>query len=274
MAQRYLNTFQDTSAYNEFAQTSEFVTPNISYCIEENKVIYNRFEKYKYVDLGLPSGTLWAECNVGADSSTDKGLYFAWGDIAGRPASQIDIDNDFGWHDYKFANTSDDDLNDNNSFTKYKPSDNKTVLDLDDDAAYVNWGPKWHIPAINQWQELLDETYTDITYDASTDSALITSKINGNTLIFPFFSLYDSESAVYSSNALSCNLETYEICDNNVAKECYSIRLYKVHDTTIRIGYFENDNIYRCTPFFIRPVKVNPGETNIVPTFIECVVIK
>lgn len=44
---------------------------------------------HEYVDLGLPSGTLWANMNVGANSETDNGLYFAWGETTGYTADQI-----------------------------------------------------------------------------------------------------------------------------------------------------------------------------------------
>ena len=36
-------------------------------------------DNHEYVDLGLPSGTLWATRNVGADKPEDIGDYFAWG---------------------------------------------------------------------------------------------------------------------------------------------------------------------------------------------------
>ncbi len=49
---------------------------------------------YEYVDLGLPSGTLWATYNVGATSPYEKGQYFAWGEVEPRE--------DFSWESYKF----------------------------------------------------------------------------------------------------------------------------------------------------------------------------
>lgn len=61
--------------------------PNVSLCAQENEVYYNpihdQFNGHAYVDLGLPSGTLWATMNVGANSPTDYGLYFAWGETQG-----------------------------------------------------------------------------------------------------------------------------------------------------------------------------------------------
>ena len=62
---------------------------------------------YDYVDFGLPSGTLWATCNVGASKPSDTGLYFQWGDTKGYTAEQVGKDKQFDWDDYK------DDLYDN-----------------------------------------------------------------------------------------------------------------------------------------------------------------
>ena len=53
---------------------------------------FNNTNGFSYVDLGLPSGTLWATCNVGADKPSDFGLYFQWGDIQGYTADQVGLD--------------------------------------------------------------------------------------------------------------------------------------------------------------------------------------
>ena len=45
--------------------------------------------EHEYVDLGFPNGTLWATMNVGANSETDYGLYFQWGDTQGYTAEQV-----------------------------------------------------------------------------------------------------------------------------------------------------------------------------------------
>ena len=59
MAQRYLNKFQDTSAYNTFRQSIEYVTPSVSYCVGDDTVMFDPIlPSHDYVDLGLPSGTL------------------------------------------------------------------------------------------------------------------------------------------------------------------------------------------------------------------------
>ena len=100
MAQRYLNKFQDTSAYNAFTQGSEYVTPSVSYCVEDNIVMFDPIlPVHEYVDLGLPSGTLWATCNIGADASYLPGLYFAWGETQGYTKEQVGIDKNFTYEE-------------------------------------------------------------------------------------------------------------------------------------------------------------------------------
>lgn len=102
---------------------------------------YSAEATYEYVDLGLPSGTLWAKMNAGAESETDTGLYFAWGETQGYTAEQVGVDKQFSWSDYKFNPSGD-----GSTFTKYNLTDNKVVLDAEDDAAAVNMGGEWHMP--------------------------------------------------------------------------------------------------------------------------------
>ena len=114
---------------------------------------YSAEATYEYVDLGLPSGTLWAKMNVGANSETDPGLYFAWGETEGYTAEQVGVDKQFTWADYKFNPSGD-----GSTFTKYNSTDGKAVLDLEDDAARANWGGDWHIPTKEQCIELFSGT--------------------------------------------------------------------------------------------------------------------
>ena len=95
-------------------------------------------DNHEYVDLGLPSGTLWATCNIGASIPEDMGDYFAWGETA--PKEKYDMDN------YKWYDSSSDKLTKYCTDDKYGTVDNKTELLPEDDAAYVNWGPMWRMP--------------------------------------------------------------------------------------------------------------------------------
>ena len=90
--------------------------------------------KYEFVDLGLPSETKWASCNVGAEKPEDFGLYFAWGETEGY--SGITSEKKFKWSDYKLCNGSNSTLTKYNYNSSYGTVDNLTTLEQVDDAAY------------------------------------------------------------------------------------------------------------------------------------------
>ena len=134
---------------------------------------------FEYVDLGLPSGTKWATCNVGADKETDYGLYFAWGETVGY--SRITSMKQFCLEDYKFSKYG------SNKFTKYNGTDRKNVLDLKDDAVQVNMGGKWHIPTKEQIKELMSNTESTwvSNYNGSgVNGILFTSKSDTSKKLF------------------------------------------------------------------------------------------
>ena len=109
------------------------------------------------VDLGLPSGKLWAKCNLGANSEEEYGLYYQWGETVGYTATQVGVDKQFDWSDYKY--------NSGSSFnpTKYASSDQKTQLDLEDDTVYASLGGNWRMPTQADFQELTANTTTEVT---------------------------------------------------------------------------------------------------------------
>ncbi|MBR6946892.1 MAG: hypothetical protein IKH53_02965 [Muribaculaceae bacterium] len=136
-----------------------------------------------WVDLGLPSGTLWATRNVGASAPEDYGDYFAWGETEQKDYYY------YNWSHYKWCNGS------SISLTKYCTDsnhgyngfvDNKTELDLEDDAAYVNWGASWRMPTNEQLQELINMYICNRmwTTQNGVGGYLITGP-NGNTLFLP-----------------------------------------------------------------------------------------
>ena len=128
-----------------------------------------------YVDLGLPSGTLWATCNIGANSPEEYGDYFAWGETTGSKVG--DNPTNIGWSQYF-------DTNDNgNTFKKYNNNGGLTELELAEDAAYVNWGPAWCIPSKEQYVELINSSYTttEWTTQNGVNGYKITSKMEGYT---------------------------------------------------------------------------------------------
>lgn len=127
-----------------------------------------------FVNLGLPSGTLWAKCNVGADNPEGFGNYFAWGET--EPKS------DYSWLTYKHS--SEDYLG---KITKYTKEDGITVLEDEDDAARVALGEGWFTPTRAQLWELVCGEYTIVEWTKynGVNGHLITSKVNGNSIFLP-----------------------------------------------------------------------------------------
>ena len=150
-------------------------------------VLEDPFNGYEYVDLGLPSGTLWAKCNVGAEKESDYGLYFQWGDVVGYRSDQVGSEEGkkyFYWTDYKYTITSRKPEPTIQVMTKYNDEDNKTTLELSDDAASVNMGGSWRMPSNEEYEELLNNTTNTWTTVSGVNGRLFTGN-NGNTLFFP-----------------------------------------------------------------------------------------
>ena len=143
-------------------------------------------EQHEYVDLGLPSGTLWATENI-KDADGNE-LYFAWGEVQGYTSGQVGTDKYFAWTgsnaDYKYGTYNDSDR-ENWGMEKYNKTDGKTELDVADDAATANWGEGWRMPTKEQFNELTANTTTAWTQVDGVNGLLCTSTANTNTLFFP-----------------------------------------------------------------------------------------
>lgn len=136
------------------------------------------------VDLGLPSGTKWANMNVGATSPEDYGLYFAWGETVGYGSDTSD-GHSFDWASYKYCKGSSTTMTKYCTNSSYGTVDNKTTLELSDDAARVNWGAPWRMPTYDEIKELLDNTTsTEMTLNG-VYGMRFTSKTNGNSIFLP-----------------------------------------------------------------------------------------
>ena len=136
------------------------------------------------VDLGLPSGTKWANMNVGAKKVEDYGLYFAWGETVGYTSDTSD-GRSFGWASYKWWNGSSKTLTKYCTEDSFGTVDNKTVLDLEDDAAYVNWGSAWRMPTQAEIKELMVNTTSTWTTVNGVNGRRFTSNTNGNSIFLP-----------------------------------------------------------------------------------------
>lgn len=171
----------------------------------------------EYVDLGLPSGTLWATCNVGADSPEKLGNSFAWGETEPKE--------DYLWDNYRHCMGSETTLtkycwyssNGYNGFT-----DNKKELDPEDDAATANWGSNWQMPSQEQMEELIYGGYVEILWTVlnGVNGMLFTSYSNGKSIFLPAGGFRSSEGI---DNGESSNGSSDGISGNvNVAGDYWS----------------------------------------------------
>ena len=130
------------------------------------------------VDLGLPSGTKWANMNVGAERPEDFGLYYAWGEYMGYTEDLTD-GRLFSWEHYKWSD------NTGATMLKYSTADGRKVLDLEDDAANVNWGGQWVMATAEEFNELIENTTSDMITRDGVYGRLFKSNVNDNTLFMP-----------------------------------------------------------------------------------------
>ena len=163
----YLKKFETQSAY-EAAQSS-LILPNVSLTVDNNTVHYNPSSptpptpSYESVDLGLPSGTLWAKWNVGATSETEYGNYYQYGKGA-------------------------DDFTVTSGESGYEGEE--VPLATSADTAAQVWGGQWHMPTQAQLEELTANT----TYEWATISGVNGGKFtaqNGNYIFIPAAGYYE-----------------------------------------------------------------------------------
>ena len=156
-------------------------------------------DEHAYVDLGLPSGLLWATCNVGADTPEAYGDYFAWGETTTKSTYDWSTyqysnggynDHPFGYDEFipyltKYCNDSDYGYN---GYT-----DNLTILEPSDDAATANWGEGWRMPTKAEFEELYNNTTVTWTQQGGVNGRLFTAS-NGNSLFLPAAGCRDGSS--------------------------------------------------------------------------------
>lgn len=140
----------------------------------------NTLNGHAYVDLGLPSGTLWATCNVGAKNPEDYGDYFAWGETQPKP--------NYSNNTYKYSKAKV-----HGEYTKYSYNaedgyngyvDKLTTLEPNDDAAAVNWGGSWRMPTKEECEELLKFTSKKVETIHRVKGMRLTGP-NGQSIFLP-----------------------------------------------------------------------------------------
>ena len=200
----YVRAYAVNSKGTAYGEEVSFTTK------EQSSIPSNGTENgHEYVDLGL--SVKWATCNVGASYPEDYGDYFAWGETTTKST--------YNWSTYKHCNNSKYVLKKYNTFGDYGVVDNKTILELSDDAAHVNMGGEWRMPTETEWAELREQcTWTWSTQDGINGYKVI-SNINGNSIFFP--------TAGCSNNI-----------DVGIAGYYWSIELYTTYYQTYNAYYY------------------------------------
>lgn len=196
----------------------------------------NNTAEAEWVDLGLPSGLLWAKCNLGATAPEKFGDYYAWGETMPK--------NEYSMATYSYYNQEGENyaLNKYNTQESEGHVDSLTVLEAADDAATSLLGDGARIPTAAEWQELLDNTTAEWTTRNGVQGYQLTAA-NGNSIFLPAAGWMDGDSHLdkNTGNYWSSSLET--LLPNNA-------HILNFGSTGLRVSNYER---FHGTP--IRPVR-------------------
>lgn len=196
------------------------------------------------VDMGNPTGIKWANMNVGAESVTDYGDYFAWGETMPyyqegysqeSPCTHwIDGKSGYNWENYSLCNGSNTTMIKYCIDSSYGYVDNKTVLERTHDAASANWGGGWRTPTDAEWTWLRENCTWEWTGDYLGDDSnkagrIVTNPDTGNSIFLP--------AAGYWSNAT--------LNGDGSRGYYWSSSLDESHSGMARNVYFSSFGVYR-----------------------------
>ncbi len=190
---------------------------------------------YEYIDLGL--SVKWATMNVGANTPEDFGNYFAWGETEPKEV--------YNWSTYKWCNGSDTTLTKYNTSSVYGIIDNKTTLELIDDAAHANWGGSWRMPTDAEMTELRNNCTWKWTTQKSIKGYKVTSKSNGNSIFLPAADYYFDN---FTSWVDGC----YWSSSLDIDSPCYA--WFISFEFILDVGVVTRNCNYRSNGEAIRPV--------------------
>jgi uncharacterized protein (TIGR02145 family) len=194
-----------------------------------------------WVDLGLPSGLLWATCNLGATTPEGYGDYYAWGELQTKEV--------YNWSTYRYCTVDADGglstLTKYNTSENYGTVDNKAVLEASDDVATAVLGSGARIPTKDEWQELLD----NITAEWTTQNGVAGRKFtaaNGNSIFLPAAGFL-SDSELYYAGSFG----------GYWSSSLYTDGPYSAWDVSFVSGSQGVGSIYRCFGQSVRAVRAS-----------------
>lgn len=202
----------------------------------------------EFVDLGLPSGTLWAKMNVGASSEEEGGMFLSWGETQSKT--------DYSWATYKWCDGTQSIMTKYVVEEQYGTVDGKKVLDSEDDAGAS--GESIGSPTIEEFNELLNKNYCKWSLETINErkGARVTGP-NGNSIFLPACGFMtgtrhssDNNAACFWTNTLTTTQARYY----------YNAHVVRVGITRSGISIDARDHngagfVPRCYGYNIRPVK-------------------
>lgn len=222
---KHIKVFETTYDFEDWKEENLKTFPYACFCMDSGITYYQDYVnmnpgEYDYVDLDLPSGTLWSTVNLGASDPEDYGDYNAWGENGTK--------NNFTVGTYYWGNGEDEGL-----YEKYNYSDGKTRLDRCDDPVYGAWSwdnaTDWHIPTADQWEELLDERYTtrEITTINNVSGMKISSISDSSAYIFlPFAGTMVGQTLTGAgTSAAYLSMDIYDVTEKSMSSGgnyCYA----------------------------------------------------
>ena len=228
--------YSKTTATVEMERKSLQVVNVVTDYTDKSKTI----DGHKFIDLALPSGLLWAETNIGAETAYDGGNHYAWGETSTK--------DDYSEATYTLGSYSKQTL----TYNEYTSTDGKTVLDKNDDAAYINWGTHCRMPTQSEFKELINSNNCTWEWVEETNSAgktiyyyKVVSNKNGNIICLPV-SGYFTGSELY---LWGCGFYWSSTLNNSNVGYAYDL------DFTIKGIYYNNSgSCSRWQGLAVRPV--------------------
>jgi len=211
---KYLHLWENKAQHEAYIGGGDYIEPYVGYDLENVYYNYDPFNGHAYVDLGLPSGTLWATMNVGATSETDYGNYYMYG---------------MGSKTYESTDTP------------YAGTENPLASSAD--TATQVWGGSWHMPTMTQMQELTANTTYQwvINYKGSGINGGTFTATNGAVLFLP------AAGGWFGSSQSDVGLGGYYWCSSPSGSDS-ACTLY------FEDGIEDVDGDYRNDGYSIRPV--------------------
>ena len=201
-------------------------------------------ERFREVDLGLPSGNKWASHNIGAKKYNEPGYHFAWGETS--PSG------DYGWSHYMWGGF---DANNKVYISKYSNSGATCTLEPADDAATANWGDEWCIPTEKDFEELIYNTTIRKDIDEATGDLkglyFVSKDGSGKQIYLPAAGYYDGKHLIWNQTDAFVYWTSQSFDDGHPEYACH----FAVNPSELSIDaeHFFNDR--RCFGLPIRPVK-------------------